>query len=193
MRTVSIASLLLLAASPALADQGAHVAVVTKKVDGIGTCQGKGVVGNFVFSKDFIPNDAPKPPNLVTELRFKKGSPPEEWFGRSYFTCTEGDAVAGVGESRNHKIRTRVSWGDGRDQSMSILSDVNDESKGWNTLAFTGNTTNTKLAALPAGAHKLLVARALEYEVPIVVLGKIVRWEGRYVVLADGELKVVVE
>src|SRR5262249_47033986 len=78
------------------ADKGAHRAMKPKKVEGIGTCMNQHVIGNFVFSmKEIAPQDA-KPSGLISKLEFKNGEPPSEWWGRSYFPCTEGEAVAGI-------------------------------------------------------------------------------------------------
>src|SRR5262245_31533105 len=93
---VSVVILVALATSAATADKGAHRAMKPKKVDGVGTCMNKHVIGNFVFSmKELSPEDT-NPSGLIAKLEFKSGEPPSEWYGRSYFPCTEGEAVAGI-------------------------------------------------------------------------------------------------
>jgi hypothetical protein len=185
----SVVILVALSTSAAIAEKGAHRAMRPKRLVGVGTCLNQHVIGNYVFSmKELSPRDT-KPSGLITKLEFKSGEPPREWFGRPYFPCTQGEAVAGIsGDSRGHKLRTRISWGEGRDEDgFSIVSQITAENKGWNTVLFEGADLNRKLAQLAPGTYKLSFVEQIEYEVPVDG-----QWEGRFMILADGVLEAIV-
>jgi hypothetical protein len=174
---------------------GPHPAGQPAKMDGMATCDGKGLVGNWIFSLQSIPFDEKNPQGLLPQLEFAMEQPTQEWFGRSYFLCTLKETMKAIpGKSRNYQLETRVTIvGENGIFFMSFVPvDKTMEDETWNTAGFDGSEMNHKLRELGKGTYQLKFFRQLDYEVPVQV-GPDMRWEGRWIGLASGTLAVVVK
>jgi hypothetical protein len=170
-----------------------HPAVKPSKREGIATCQGKGLVGNWVFSLSTISATNKEPANLATSLEFAQGQPPSGWWARSYFTCTLKEAIVAIrSKSRNYSLETRVTLTPDERPFFKLRSDITKDTENWDTTGFEGANVSDKLRGLAPGTYTLTFVRQLDYEIPIKI-DEDVRWDGRWLILAEGTLTVLVK
>lgn len=172
-----------------------HPAYKPTKVEGIATYKGKNEVGNWLFTPEFVEPTVKSPPAGMAALAFGKGSPPKEWWGRSYFPCTLKEGAASIpGEYRKLQLATDF-WIDGKRSSRFFMPIGKDQfGPTWNTVSFEGAEMNGPLKQLGAGKHEIIVWRQLEYELKTTdkLTGKVV-WKPSAITLAKGKLPVEVK
>jgi hypothetical protein len=189
IRTIAWAGLLL--AGTAIA--GEHPAYKPTKVSGISSYKGKNEVGNWLFTMKFVEPSVKSPPAGLDKLSFENGSPPGEWWARSYFPCTLKEAAATIqGEYRNLRLGTQV-YLDGK-QGHGFFMPVEKEHFGptWNTVSLEGKELNDQLKELGPGMHELILWRQLDFELKKIENGKPV-WKAASITLAKGKLPIEVK
>jgi hypothetical protein len=167
----------------------AHPAYKPTRVEGVSTYKGKNQVGNWLFTMEFVEPSVKALPAGLGALRFPKGNPPKEWWGRSYFPCTIKEASATISEEYRKALLATEVWIDGKNVTRSVTP-IRTEHLGptWNTVSFEGATINGLLKALGPGKHELVLWRQLEFEVRD---GN--SWKAGAISLAKGKLPIEVK
>jgi hypothetical protein len=178
-----------------LAAAAEHPAYKPTKVEGIATYKSRNEVGNWLFTPAFVEPSVKSPPPGMAALTFSKGSPPQEWWARSYFPCTLKEGAASIaGEYRKLLLATEV-WIDGKNVTRFVMP-VEKAHLGptWNTVSFEGAQINGLLKSLKSGNHEVILWRQLEYELKTSdkASGKAV-WKAGAISLAKGKLPVEVK
>ena len=190
IRTLAVSAGLL---ATGMAMAGEHPAYTPVKVDGISSYKGKNEVGQFLFTMEFVEPSVKAPPAGLEKLMFKKGNPPKEWWGRSYFPCTLKEAAATIsGEYRKLRMGTQIYLDNKQQEGLFMVVEKEQLGPTWNTVSLEGALLNPMMKGLEPGKHELILWRQLDFEVKKVEGGKTV-WKAGSITLAKGKLPIEVE